>query len=183
MRLTKRATVTAAVALTTAGAAFFGVQMANADDSTQATGSPATALSERTTRSFERLGTEFVPQTPDQLAEDGVRAVSQDAAEKDASGTFAFIRGKAPSEVVSGRLTLPTGEPDKVDPSQDSRPIPTFKDRPVWLIVYQDLKTPIYGPVRPAEDKPEEAQYQDSGLWIAVDAATGKFLGAQTVDY
>lgn len=140
---------------------------------------PTTSLSKHTLASLRAYGTKLTSVDP---SEAGV-PVSAAVASKHAVGAFRFLAGQLPSELVLGRLTVPTyGEESSEDPAKSSKVVPAISDRLVWFLVFHGIEQPRHGPVDASGEPMIKALPEKQDMWIAVDSKSGQVLGGESID-
>lgn len=119
--------------------------------------------------------------TVDPAAPASKDAVTADSVPERAAQEFSLIQGQQPAEMGRGLISIAASGDVAADP-KDSRLTGQIVDRPVWLLIYHDVKQPVFGPWDDKADGAAGPSFYVADLWIAVDAVSGEFVRAASLD-
>lgn len=111
----------------------------------------------------------------------GAPAVDEGTAIATAALGFYFTQGKQPAEVSLASVTVADYGKGNPDPNAPTDLKLYIQDRPAWVVVFNDVRLPVFGPYVPGPNQPTNANYYTARLFVLIDAQTGDFLTAESL--
>jgi hypothetical protein len=111
----------------------------------------------------------------------GAPAVDESTAIATAALGFYFTQGKQPAEVSLASVTVTDYGKGNPDPNAPTDLKLYIQDRPSWVVVFDDVQLPVFGPYVPGPNQPTNANYYTARLFVLIDAQTGEFLRAESL--
>jgi hypothetical protein len=111
----------------------------------------------------------------------GAPAVDESTAITTAAVGFYFTQGKQPAEVSLASVTVTDYGKGNPDPNAPTDLKLYIEGRQVWVVVFDDVQLPVFGPYVPGPNQPTNANYYTARLFVLIDAQTGEFLTAESL--
>lgn len=111
----------------------------------------------------------------------GTPAVAESTAIATAAQEFYFTKGKQPAEVSMASVTVTDYGKGNPDPKEPTNLKLYIEDRQAWVVVFNDVQLPVFGPYVPGPTQPTNANYYAARLFVLIDAQTGEFLSAESL--
>lgn len=109
-------------------------------------------------------------------------AISGSQATEIAAGSFFFTADKVPLATFLAKITIADyGTELETDPTKPSRIDPSVRDRTAWIVVYDKVQLPVFGPFHPEQPQSSRPDYYTATFFVAVDASSGGFLSAESL--
>ncbi|MFT4296597.1 MAG: hypothetical protein QM582_14410 [Micropruina sp.] len=101
-------------------------------------------------------------------------------AARSAARGIPFLSSRTPTAAMQATVTVPghgiTRDPDSLEPGTQDVYTGDIVHRPVWLMIYTDIKVPVSAPIGIKLDTP----YYQTEVAALVDPETGQFLYGRT---
>jgi hypothetical protein len=111
----------------------------------------------------------------------GAPAVDESTAIATAALGFYFTQGKQPAEVSLASVTVTDYGKGNPDPNAPTDLKLYIEDRQAWVVVFNDVQLPVFGPYVPGPNQPTNANYYTARFFVLIDAQTGEFLRAESL--